>query len=174
MKNPTPPQVKREIAALQELKTKIPQTNLFGDSHRDGIEAQILVLTGNLSEGQIWDRSHTEAEDDDRKEDDSLWKENVRNDALNARLWLDGESDDGPPSKGWVKCLEWIQSQRLGRPTRWMIDRSFDSWWAANSTIVRDKFEMAVTRDEQIKVLALVVWRAAMEPPNDPSSPTPL
>lgn len=98
---PTPKQVEAEIAALQELKAKVPQRTCFGDSNRDGIEAQIEVLTQNLKEDAIWDRSHTEDEDDARREDDSLWKESVRDHALDARRWLVGESEDGSPSEGW-------------------------------------------------------------------------
>ena len=98
---PTQKQIEAEIAALQAVKTKVPQRTKFGDSNRDGIEAQIEVLTHNLKEDAIWDRSHTEDEDDSRREDDSLWKESVRDHALDARRWLDGESEDGAPSEGW-------------------------------------------------------------------------
>jgi hypothetical protein len=78
-------EIKEEIKGLVALKPTVRRTSMFGDNHHDAIDAQVEVLIHNLSEDDIYRRS-----------DDGDWKDNVKDAALEARAWLDGEPMDSP------------------------------------------------------------------------------
>jgi len=107
MNNPTQKQINNEVAKLEKLKGKIQKTSAFGDNHVDAIEAQVRVLKERLTDQQIEDKSHheDEDEDDEHAEDESLWKQNVRDAAMDARNWLTGQVKE-PPSKGWLSLVK--------------------------------------------------------------------
>ena len=92
-KKPTQAKINAVIARLKEMKPGVRRTSAFGDDHHRAINAQVEVLTQNLSEDDIYDR----------------WSsvDNVKDAALEARAWIDGESDpllDGAnPAEGWTE-----------------------------------------------------------------------
>jgi len=93
MKKPSAKQIKAEIETLKAMKPTVVKESVFGENHWNGIAAQIHVLTERM----------TEDEAEDHYEDGS-YAQNVISDAIDAALWLAGESEDGAPSKEW-KCL---------------------------------------------------------------------
>lgn len=89
---PTDKEIKKEIAQLKELKPDVRRFNVFNDDNHAKIDAQIRVLEEDLSEDDIYDEWPAEDGQD----------EVLRNSSLDARKWLDGESEDGAPSEGWA------------------------------------------------------------------------
>ena len=102
MKPPTQDEITNEIAKLREIKPNVTRKSMFGDNHHDSIDAQIAVMVENLSESKIYDRS-TDGTDDETNED--KWKDNVKDSALEARRWMDGDQDNSP-SKDWEPLLQ--------------------------------------------------------------------
>jgi hypothetical protein len=80
---PTIKEIKDQIEGLQELKPTVRQTSMFGDNHWDSIDAQVEVLTEDLSEDEIYEKNDSEE-----------WADNVKDAAMEARRWLDGEELD--------------------------------------------------------------------------------
>ena len=79
----TQEETKKQIAALMGIKEKVRPYSAFGDSHLDAIDAQIKVLEEDMDSDDI----ESEFEIDEQA---AL---NVVRAALNAREWMDGESD---------------------------------------------------------------------------------
>lgn len=94
---PTQKQIDSEIAKLKKMKPRVRRTSAFGDNHHNAIDAQVEVLTSRLSEMAIYDRSD-DGTGDELNED--KWRENVRESALEARRWMDGD-EPHPPSHNW-------------------------------------------------------------------------
>jgi len=90
MSRPTQKQIKEEIAKLREMKPTVLQFSKFGDDHHAGIEAQIEVLENDMDDTDI-----------DEKEDEEDWTSGEVENARQACDWLNGVSQDGPPSEGW-------------------------------------------------------------------------
>lgn len=92
-----------EIAALQELRPKIRPRSMFGDDHLAAIDAQIEVLSEQMSGEKIYDRYYVE---DERKTDvPTPESENILHNAMIARQWLDGDEPE-TPSSGWEALVE--------------------------------------------------------------------
>jgi len=103
---PTAEQIKSEISRLREIMDKVPPTTRFGESNTDAIDAEIEVLENDLSEDDIYSSS-CETED----EEDEKWSFRIRDLALAARRWMDGE-DPESPSKGWEPLVESMQKKK--------------------------------------------------------------
>lgn len=104
MKQPTAAQIKAEIAALKKLKPKVRRRTAFGDDNWKAIDAEIAVLAENLSDNRIYDRFTPR--DEETGDEDPDGNRHELDAALETRRWLDGESSDGKPSKGWVGLVE--------------------------------------------------------------------
>lgn len=76
----TDQEIETEIAALKAIKPRVRKTSVFGDNHHDAIDAQIEVLTRRMSCDKIYNTF-------DRR------TENILEQALNARRWLNGEEE---------------------------------------------------------------------------------
>lgn len=92
---PTQKQIEVEIKNLQEIAPKVRRHSAFGDDNRAAVEAQIEVLKERMDEDAIYDRA-----DENKAAEEELWAESVKESALEARRWLDGD-EDTTPSKGW-------------------------------------------------------------------------
>ena len=88
MKVPTAKQIKKEADKLAKMKPQVRRTTAFGDDNHEAIDAQIRVLDEDMNEDEIYG----EWEGDENR---------LRDNALEARRWMDGESEDGTPSYGW-------------------------------------------------------------------------
>ncbi len=78
--------IKKEIAALKEMKPKVRRYSLFGDDNRASIEVQIEVLEQEIAEMDVWAKY---ADNDTKLES-----------AIDAASWLEGGSEK--PSDGWA------------------------------------------------------------------------
>lgn len=107
MKAPTQKQIAAEAKKLEALLTKLPRTNFFGEDLHAKVRAEIAVLTEDLAEADIYDRSNDEGEDDESKE----WNVSEREAALNARRWIDGDEDISP-SASWASVVEYGKKQK--------------------------------------------------------------
>jgi hypothetical protein len=93
---PTPQEIKAEIEKLREIKPTIPRESKFGDNYHDAIDAQIEVLEKGVSAEAIGDRA-----DDARTDEEALWTEDVRDAALDAAEWREGDSDFVSLADNW-------------------------------------------------------------------------
>ena len=96
---PTVTEIAAEIAKLTAMKPTVRATSMFGDNHHDAIDAQVEVLTKQMSETAIYDRFG------DPLDDDPDQPQNVVEAAIEARLWLVGEGDGAPPSAEWQQLV---------------------------------------------------------------------
>lgn len=99
MPEPTPDQIEAEIKTLREMKPRVRRRSGFGDDHHDAIDGQLSVLEEDLSEEDIYD-AHDGACDDEL-----FYAENVKDAALEARRWLDGD-EENPPSENWKELVQ--------------------------------------------------------------------
>ena len=82
---------------LEKMKPKILRRSLFGENHHAAIDAhatidaQIYVLSREPAEDDIWNRYG----------DNTV---GIGSAALDARQWLDGETDE-KPSDGWRELI---------------------------------------------------------------------
>ena len=90
----TEKEIKAEIKALKELKSKVRPFTAFGDDNQLSIGVQIETLEQNLSENDIFDRG------DEELQGDSAWPERAVDAAREAAIWADGQSNE-KPSDGW-------------------------------------------------------------------------
>lgn len=108
---PWPKQPPRAVAAevilLQLYRSTVRPFNVFGNSNRDAIQAQIDVLQSNMTGEKIEDEWGMEGEDPCEHTYDS---------ANYARRWLDGEEQDSP-SKDW-KPLLMVESPAEPKPKK--------------------------------------------------------
>jgi hypothetical protein len=91
MNKPTREQIIAEVKLLKQARPKLRRFSAFGDDHYAEIDAQIEVLesaVGGLpmDEDDVYDQN---------------WYENVQSCALEAALWLVGESEDASLLDGW-------------------------------------------------------------------------
>ena len=89
----TQKEIKAEIEALKKIKPNVRKFSVFGDNHHNSIDVQIRVLDEQMDEVEVYEF----AEDED-------WAENVRDCALEAVQWLEGEVDE-TPSEDWKGLL---------------------------------------------------------------------
>jgi hypothetical protein len=87
MAKPNKKRIEKEIKDLTEIKPKVRHFSMFGDDNHKCIEAQIEVLTNNLSDEQIDDKWGGEVCDE------SAPALSLYDNATEARAWLDGESE---------------------------------------------------------------------------------
>lgn len=85
----TEKEIQDEITALRELKPRVPYESMFGDNNHNAIEAQIETLESDLVEDDIYEKLENEE-----------WLQNEESAALDARQWMDGDSED-KPSESW-------------------------------------------------------------------------
>ena len=98
---PTPDEIKKEIKVLKNYRERIRPTSMFGDDHKASIGAQIEVLEKNLSDDRIYDLY----EPSEEEQMENAASTSSLDNALEARRWLDGESEDGSPSEAWKSLL---------------------------------------------------------------------
>lgn len=103
MNTPTGTQISEEIKKLETMKPKVLRCSAFGEDHHEAIDAQIEVLETDYDEDTIYDKSAEEGDEDA----EDKWPENVRDAALEARRWLDGEAEgDKSPSDNWQPLVQ--------------------------------------------------------------------
>jgi len=96
----TPKEISAQIATLKKIKPLVPAKSVVGDDNHGAIEAQIEVLKTNMSEDDIFTRA-----DDGITPSHKLWTDYVRDIAMDARQWLDGNSFS-PPSTDWEPIIK--------------------------------------------------------------------
>jgi len=92
MARPTREQIQAEIEQLTAMRPKVRHYTAFGDDNRAAISAQIAVLEKLLGDDAIYDRY---------EDDDSILMQ-----ALEARQWLDGDSEYATLSEGWQELVQ--------------------------------------------------------------------
>lgn len=107
MTKPTEKQIADEIKALRELRDKIPPRTSFGDSNLDRIDAEIDVLSTNMSSKMI----ELKYGDDETAEEYS-GQSGAYESADYARQWLDGDALDGSMSDNW-RSLVGVKPKKL-------------------------------------------------------------
>jgi hypothetical protein len=100
MKIPTEAEIKAEILKLTTMKPTVLMSSMFGDNHHDAIDAQIEVLEERLDSDDVYDRYPSIEEDEDNG-----YPANVRDSAIEAAMWMEGESEDGSPSENWQSLV---------------------------------------------------------------------
>lgn len=85
-------EIKAEIEKLKSMKPNVRRISGFGDNHHDAIDAQIRVLSGEVSCDEF----------DDEFEDT---RDNVRDSAQQALDWMDGSINE-VPSDEWESLLQ--------------------------------------------------------------------
>lgn len=89
---PTPEQIETEIKTLKAMKPTVLRRSSFGDDHHRAIDAQVDVLELRKSEDDVYDEYSDDAD-------------NVRDAAIEACQWLEGEAEDGAPSENWKSLV---------------------------------------------------------------------
>lgn len=100
-KKPTEKQINEEIKKLTEMKPYVRRRTLFGDDNHEGIDAQIKVLMKPMDNDEIFDEWPEQGEHDDDSDSDVDENESVRDHALQAFEWLEGESEESL-SESWA------------------------------------------------------------------------
>lgn len=88
----TPEEVQIEVGKLTEMKPKIRHFSFFGDNNHNAVQAQIDVLKDDMDEDEIYDM-------------EGDWTQHEIDNALEARRWLDEESEEAP-SSGWESLVQ--------------------------------------------------------------------
>lgn len=127
---PTPQQVQDEITALHALRGGIPPKTGFGDDNLAKIDAQIDVLTYQLTDVQIVDK-YGGAPDE------------VQEDAHYACRWLNGEAQDGAMSDNWRPLV--------GAEVKPIMREITDQEWPETSHFNRSVLSSPPTLDAQMK-----------------------
>jgi hypothetical protein len=96
-------EVLAEIAKLKEIKPLIPERTAFGDSNWDKIDASIKVLEEDLSSEEIYNNTQEETLSEEENESRE-WTFDVGREAIAARYWMDGDSEE-KPSDGWKDLI---------------------------------------------------------------------
>ncbi len=89
---PTQETIQAEIRTLSLLQPTIRATSAFGDDNRAAVDAQVTVLNENMSRDDIYARFG-----------DTGY---ITDSALDARDWLDGESDSELLSENWAGLVQ--------------------------------------------------------------------
>lgn len=82
-------EITAEIEALTTMKPTVLHHSKFGDDHHAAIDAQVQVLEDGLSEDDVYDEFP-----------EGDFADNIRDSALDAARWAEGDSDD-VPSEQW-------------------------------------------------------------------------
>lgn len=78
----TKEEVKKEIEALKAVRPKIVPRSIFGDDNLAMLDAQVNVLEDDMDDDDIYDRyDHADV------------SEHVLEGAIDARRWINGESE---------------------------------------------------------------------------------
>ena len=85
----TEKEIKKEIKALKAIRPKVRPFSAFGDDNLAQLDAQVVVLEEDLDNNEIYDRY-----------DHSGISEEIISAALEARNWIDGESEDESLAEG--------------------------------------------------------------------------
>lgn len=101
----TEKQIKKEAEALVKLKPQVPMYTAFGDNNHAKIEAEIRVLSDNMSEDDIYDTWPVDGKDDEESLEFERENGHENSAALYVRQWMDGEEEDGP-AKGWAELAK--------------------------------------------------------------------
>jgi len=78
----TKEKIQKEIEALKTVRSNVRPTSMFGDDNLGSVDAQIMVLEGNMDDSDIYD-----------KYDRTFSSEYILEAALAARKWIDDEED---------------------------------------------------------------------------------
>jgi hypothetical protein len=90
------------METLAKMKPKVLRRSSFGDDHHAAIDAQIEVIKEMHDEDRIFSMFDPNSVGNGESE---IAAENILSAARDARNWMDGESEDGPPSKSWKELL---------------------------------------------------------------------
>jgi hypothetical protein len=91
----------RELKRYRSMQPFIPKRSGFGHDNEGTVAAQIDVIENDLSEDEIEDRYYVDETAEEYCEGDN----DVWNEALYARQWLDGDEDESP-SQGWEPVVK--------------------------------------------------------------------
>lgn len=83
---------KEQAEALLAMKPKVLARSVFGDDHHAAIDAQVAVLREDLENNAIYDRYERGAE-------------NVLQSAIEARQWIDEESESDTLTEEWKSLV---------------------------------------------------------------------
>lgn len=83
----TDDEIQAEITALQDIRPRVRPRSAFGDDNIAKLDAQVAVLQNHLDTRKIYDTFE--------HDDEALMA------ALDARQWLDGESDIEHLAEDW-------------------------------------------------------------------------
>jgi hypothetical protein len=108
----TPEQIAAEVAALKEVKPYVRRLSFFGDNNHDAIDAQVHVLETLPTEEVIY--KLYEPLDEHGEPEEEGEGQNVLDEALAARGWLDSEKVQAP-SAGWRELD--VRTERAVKPT---------------------------------------------------------
>lgn len=90
MEPKTQKEVEEQIATLKEIRPKVRPHSTFGTSNLAQLDAQVDVLENLLDTDEIHDRY-----------DRCGTEEETLSAALDARQWIDGESEEDDLATGW-------------------------------------------------------------------------
>jgi len=86
----TKKEIQTEIKALKAVRPKVRPYSAFGDNNLEQLDAQVDVLENNLDNNEIYN-----------KYDRSQYSEETVSAALDARQWIDGESEVESLAEGY-------------------------------------------------------------------------
>lgn len=95
MKKPTREEALAEADKLEAMIPNMRKYSGFGNNNHENARAEIRVLREDISEDKIYDIFNEETESGDNPEQQS---------ALDARRWLDGETNTSP-SEDFKPCM---------------------------------------------------------------------
>lgn len=95
MRRPKQADIDAEIADLKAIKPKVRQFSMFGDNHHAAIDAQVEVLEKDPPEEEIHENADSEG-----------WPDNIRDAAIEARHWLDGEFEYPHLVDAWKELVK--------------------------------------------------------------------
>ena len=88
---PTAKEIKAEVAALKKVRGQLPKRSPHGHDNHACVNAQLEVLTTNITEDQIFERGDIEVTPKAK-----FWDADVRDSAEAALKWKTGESFEAP------------------------------------------------------------------------------
>lgn len=95
----TAKEIKKEVAALKSVRALLPKLSPHGHDNHACVNAQIEVLTTDITEDQIFERGDVEATPKAR-----VWMNDVRDSAEAALKWKLGVSFEAP-SVDWETMI---------------------------------------------------------------------
>jgi len=94
----TDEEIKAEIAALMAMKPGVRSHSIFGDDNHAAIDAQLRVLTEQMSEDAIY----AAYADEDAGDFDQY----ILDSADHAYFWMSGQPDYEAPSADWMSLVK--------------------------------------------------------------------